>query len=167
MNIDEEEFKDKFEAMGYTVLNSGWPDFLIMKDGVIAGVEKKSKHDAIEPNQQKMMNALSAGGIRCFVARQKWHEITNYMEMAGREDDILKKINQRYMKKIREIVAKLETTKRMILNLNYAAIPRSKRRSKKRLKFELKTDSIAERLDSLIEDIKTPPTKMLEQWFEK
>ena len=163
MNLQEEEFKNEFEANGYTVVHSGWPDFLIMKNGVVAGVELKGKNDFVKPNQQEMMDILSAAGINCFVSYWKWHEVTNYMEMAGRQDDVLKTINQRYMRKITGIITRLKTTKRM---LNILDDTLRWRRLKRKESHEI-VEEIQERIDMIIEDIKMPPTNMLEQWFEE
>jgi len=146
--------------MGYTVLRNGWPDFLITKGGITAGVEIKGRNDTVKPNQQLMMDTLSAASIRCFVGHWEWHEITNYMEMAGREDDILKSINERYMRKLRGIITRLETTTDMIDDFRYyPKIKVSKR-------WMNKLEEIVERLDLIAKDVAIPPTKMLESWFE-
>ena len=163
MNLQEEEFKNEFEANGYSVLHRGWPDFLIMKDGVVAGVELKGENDFISPHQQEMLDILSSAGIRCFVCHWQWHEVTNYMEMAGRQDDVLKTINQRYMRKLRGIITRLETTKRLINGLDETL---RWKRPKRNESHEI-VEEIQERIDLIIEYIKMPPTNMLEQWFEE
>lgn len=163
MNLQEEQFQIEFEKMGYTVLRNGWPDFLIVKDGAIAGVEIKGKNDTIKPNQQRMMDILSGFGIRCFVGHWQWHEITNYMEMAGREDDVLKVINERYMRKLRGIITRLETTRERVDGFRYLNI----RISRKSKGWQRRIDDVVERLDLIIKDMETPPTRMLERWFEE
>ena len=160
--MQEEDFKSEFEANGYTVVRSGWPDFLIMKNGVVAGVELKGDNDSVKPNQQEMMDILSAAGIRCFVCHWKWHEVTNYMEMAGRDDDVLKNINQRYMRKLNGLITRLKTTKKMVESLEVRLqVGRWTRRDSREM-----VEEIHDRIDEIIEDIKIPPTKMLVQWFE-
>ena len=64
MNKFERKVADKLEAEGWTVLNSGWPDFLAVKKKAngkweLKAVEVKSKKDSLRPNQCEMLDALS------------------------------------------------------------------------------------------------------------
>lgn len=64
MNPFEEQVKDKYETEGWTVLRSGWPDFLLFKelpDGTteVKAVEAKSEFDVLRPNQVEMLKILS------------------------------------------------------------------------------------------------------------
>lgn len=60
----EKKAKARYEAEGWEVLTSGWPDFLLVKkcaDGTLElkGVEAKSKGDKLRPNQRRTLAALS------------------------------------------------------------------------------------------------------------
>lgn len=60
----EAEVKKSYENKGWTVLDSGWPDFLAFKenpDGTteIKAIEAKSSSDVIRPNQETLLRVLS------------------------------------------------------------------------------------------------------------
>ena len=60
----EQKAKARYIADGWEVLDSGWPDFLLVKkrdDGTLElkGVEAKSKNDKLRSNQQRLLAALS------------------------------------------------------------------------------------------------------------
>lgn len=64
MNKFEREVANKLESEGWTVLNSGWPDFLAIKKNAkgkweLKAVEVKSRGDSLRPNQCEMLDALS------------------------------------------------------------------------------------------------------------
>ena len=71
-NNFEIKVKQLFERNGFTVLQTGWPDFLIKRNGRyegIAAVEAKQGSDKVRPNQKKMHNMLKEAGIPVYVVR--------------------------------------------------------------------------------------------------
>lgn len=42
MNRFEQQVYDKYKRLGYEVYRNGWPDFLVIKDGIGFGVEVKT-----------------------------------------------------------------------------------------------------------------------------
>lgn len=65
----EDIIRHQYESQGWTVLTSGWPDFLCTKDGRIEAVEVKSVTDTIKPNQIRMQTLLAANGIKVVTRR--------------------------------------------------------------------------------------------------
>jgi len=55
----EQAAKEKFEKEGWTVLNSGWPDFLLIRGQEVKAVEVKSGTDKIRANQKQVLDVLS------------------------------------------------------------------------------------------------------------
>jgi Holliday junction resolvase len=58
----------RVESMGWDVLNKGWPDLLLHKNGKFLAVEVKSKSDKLKPHQEVMLLALCKAGVECRVA---------------------------------------------------------------------------------------------------
>ena len=74
MNKAEQRFEDRAEEKGWTVLRSGWPDYLMFRKGKngrleFRAVEVKLNHkdDAPRANQMEMMAALEMLGVDCYV----------------------------------------------------------------------------------------------------
>ena len=63
----EKNFKESAEQKGWTVLQHGWPDYLIIKDDKIAFVEVKDGRDKLRDNQRKILDVLTTAGLKCFV----------------------------------------------------------------------------------------------------
>lgn len=53
------QVKQELEQNGWEVLDSGWPDFLCIKDGKIKLIEVKAPGDVVRPNQKKVLDILS------------------------------------------------------------------------------------------------------------
>lgn len=134
-NKFEEKVKMLFERNDFTVLQSGWPDFLVKRHGRysgIAAVEVKQGHDKVRPNQLKMHNMLKEAGIPVYVIRpedlgdktkkrfKKIINITDYKNMIDdinrlehgisiKEDYYLREIEQalKYLSQIRERIDEL------------------------------------------------------------
>jgi len=64
MNDFEKAVSKKYSSAGWTVLRSGWPDFLLIRqfkgNSVICGLEVKAHDDPVRPNQQEMLSALAS-----------------------------------------------------------------------------------------------------------
>lgn len=128
MNEIEYEFVKKAIELGYAVLNTGWPDFLITKDGVTQGVEVKGPNDTLKKNQMRMLNALANGGIECWVYRGEWHTPDIVKELQ-KEENILDQIMKHYewklrrierkINEIREAIFQLEASKQKLSDLHY------------------------------------------------
>jgi hypothetical protein len=55
----QDSVKQELEQNGWEVLDTGWPDFLCIKNGEIKAIEVKKPADIVRPNQQKMFSVLS------------------------------------------------------------------------------------------------------------
>lgn len=66
----EKKFASLLTKRGYPFLTNGYPDFLVIKDSTIVGVEVKSKCDHLRDNQIEMLNTLENAGVRCFVYKE-------------------------------------------------------------------------------------------------
>jgi len=61
-----------YEAEGYTVLKiirlnkSGFPDLMLLKDGVVKWVESKEANDTLKPLQKKRIDELRELGFEAF-----------------------------------------------------------------------------------------------------
>lgn len=68
MNYQSELIK-KYEAEGYLVLKtirlnkSGYPDLMLLKDGVLKWIESKEGKDTLKPLQKKRIDELRAKGF--------------------------------------------------------------------------------------------------------
>ena len=101
-NNFEIKVKQLFERNGFTVLQTGWPDFLIKRNGRyegIAAVEAKQGSDKVRPNQKEMHNMLKEAGIPVYVVRpetlkaaekQRFKKIVSITDYAS----MIKKIEQ-------------------------------------------------------------------------
>jgi hypothetical protein len=49
------------------IFRAGWPDYLMIEDGKIYGVEVKTRPDNVRPRQAKMFTALERAGISVYV----------------------------------------------------------------------------------------------------
>ena len=68
-NAAESQFEQKMIADGWEVTKRGWPDFICFRDGEIMCVEvKPARLHPLKTEQLRMLQLLSAAGIRCF----KW-----------------------------------------------------------------------------------------------
>jgi hypothetical protein len=66
MNKTEKQFYEMAKSEGYEVIRGGWPDFLLLKDGVVSTVEvKRAASEALGSDQVLMNSALSGMGISC------------------------------------------------------------------------------------------------------
>lgn len=69
----EARFKQLATGKGWRTLRSGWPDFLVVRDGVKPRfVEVKSSTDTLSDNQVELYEALGKAGIPVYV----WWELT-------------------------------------------------------------------------------------------
>jgi hypothetical protein len=55
----EKTVKNRMEELGWTVYNSGWPDFLCVKGDELRVIEVKSSSDSFRGNQTKVLQALA------------------------------------------------------------------------------------------------------------
>jgi hypothetical protein len=55
----ENQMYTHYKKKGWTILNSGWPDFLLVKGDSIKAVEVKAKNDYVKDNQAKVLTVLS------------------------------------------------------------------------------------------------------------
>lgn len=69
MNPAEEKFKIEAEARGYEVFKSGYPDFVIVKDGMVLGVEVKKEDGYLMSSQKAMALVFANAGIPFFISR--------------------------------------------------------------------------------------------------
>jgi hypothetical protein len=67
----EAKFASLAASKGWEAHRSGWPDFLIVKDGKPCFVEVKSTDDELRPSQVKMFRALETTGLSVLV----WWEL--------------------------------------------------------------------------------------------
>lgn len=67
MNNRETKIFDFFRSEGFTVLRSGWPDFLVINENGGFCVEVKSGTQVLEPNQCIMREALERLGLPVYV----------------------------------------------------------------------------------------------------
>lgn len=67
MNPSEFKFCEEAIDDGYEVLRSGWPDFLLLKDGKAIFVEVKRGSDRLTTGQLRMMRALKLLGHEAHV----------------------------------------------------------------------------------------------------
>jgi hypothetical protein len=66
----EQLFKKQAIDKGYKVFKTGWPDYLIQRNGTIAFIEiKKDKNDKLKSNQYELMRILHEYGLACFIWR--------------------------------------------------------------------------------------------------
>jgi len=71
MNPLEKKVKAELEAIGYGVHRSGWPDFLITKDGLLHSVvEVKGYYDNVRPHQKQLHDILLAAGIKVHIVHE-------------------------------------------------------------------------------------------------
>ncbi len=55
--------------LGWTVLNKGWPDRLVVdKEGIVFFVEVKRKDEPLRPHQYRLMSLLESVGVKVFIA---------------------------------------------------------------------------------------------------
>lgn len=67
-NIAEGQFYDLAVEKGWDITNRGWPDFFLEKDGQLICVEvKPSQNSNLRSPQRRIMSALSAYGIPCYM----------------------------------------------------------------------------------------------------
>ena len=66
-NHAEEKFLRVALSKGDELLRSGWPDFMLLRDGKFMGVEVKRGSDRVSPSQAKMFAALERIGLAVFV----------------------------------------------------------------------------------------------------
>jgi len=59
MNPLEREISEIYRKQRWQVLRAGWPDFLLVRNGYLVGIEVKSPPDKISAVQARMFNALS------------------------------------------------------------------------------------------------------------
>jgi hypothetical protein len=65
----EAEFRRQAKAAGYLVNRSGWPDYLIWRNGYPIAVEVKTGRGRLSEAQRVILGALAAGGIPCYIWR--------------------------------------------------------------------------------------------------
>lgn len=58
MNKSENKVRKELEADGYSVLHTGWPDFIAFKPGEAKWIEVKTKGTYLATNQRRMAKAL-------------------------------------------------------------------------------------------------------------
>lgn len=61
MNKNERRIYDELQREGYEVFHRGWPDFLVLKDGVARLIELKTPGDKVSPCQAQLHDALRRG----------------------------------------------------------------------------------------------------------
>lgn len=54
----QDRVKAELEQNGWTVLDSGWPDFLCIKDGKVQAMEVKRDNEKLRPNQKQLLDVL-------------------------------------------------------------------------------------------------------------
>lgn len=69
-----------YEADGWTVLNSGWPDFLCVRGKEIEEVEVKSSTNTLRPNQQQLQILLAKSGIKVATRRLGKIQLRHFFE---------------------------------------------------------------------------------------
>lgn len=75
----EDTVRQKYESLGFRVLDSGWPDFLLWKPSDYRGgepllhavVEVKSWGDGLRSNQKTVLRMLANAGINTVVAYEE------------------------------------------------------------------------------------------------
>lgn len=63
MNLSERIVASQLEGVGYTILNSGWPDFLAVSDDQIIAVEVKLEGHIVPKHQLAVHDALRRCGL--------------------------------------------------------------------------------------------------------
>lgn len=61
MNKNEQRIHDELQNQGYEVFRAGWPDLLVMKNGVVRLIELKTPLDKLSLAQVKLHDALKRG----------------------------------------------------------------------------------------------------------
>lgn len=69
MNESERLVHDMLTEVGWTVHNSGWPDFLAVRDNELRFIEVKHASDEIRPNQAAVHRILQEHGFPVEIAR--------------------------------------------------------------------------------------------------
>ena len=95
----EEKVRNILEAQGHIVYSSGYPDFMVQRNGRysgVAAVEVKQGTDKVRPNQEEMHKIFKQAGIPVYVIRpesleenrklrfKKIINITHYKDMMKR-----------------------------------------------------------------------------------
>lgn len=72
MSQFEDDAKTHYEQLGYEVLDSGWPDFLLIDKSTnkIKFVEVKALGDTLKDSQKKMLAVLSANNLDVSLRKQ-------------------------------------------------------------------------------------------------
>ena len=68
MQNAEKRLREQALREGYEVLHSGWPDFLLVKDGKAIFVEVKGRSNEIQENQFRLLKVLEGLGLYVRIA---------------------------------------------------------------------------------------------------
>ena len=98
MNSSENGVRRILEEQGYTTLNSGYPDFLVVHpSGAICFIEVKHGSDKVRKNQKTMHKALKKASIPVYVWKYP-DDNKKYSKVKFMDKELVKLINYEYIR---------------------------------------------------------------------